>query len=56
MGKRATAVFYAEPASDATNLFPQSQTFYAPAAGQPGDKIPDAVFFDLHQNSEKKTR
>jgi hypothetical protein len=40
-------VFFADPPSDATNLFAKRQVFHGGALVTPPDKIPEGVFFDL---------
>ena len=44
-----SATFIAEPPSGATNLFPKSVTYRGKSGYQEGDRIPAAVFFDLHK-------
>jgi len=43
------AVFFAEPDSTTTNLFPKSQSFKIPAAFYYAPKAPDGVFFDMRK-------
>ncbi len=43
-------VFTAEPIRASTNLYPQRIVFHGPALFQPGDKIPQKLFFDLHKS------
>lgn len=44
---RPVAIFYADPPSDATNLFSQEQSFAVPAIFVRPPPIPRAVFFDM---------
>lgn len=41
------AVFYAEPPSTSTNLFPQHQVFHGGTMATPSSKAPEALLFDL---------
>lgn len=40
-------VFFADPPSGHTNLFPKRQVFHAETEFRPGDRIPVGIFFDL---------
>lgn len=40
-------VFFAEPSSSQTNLYPKSQVFHSGTSFTPADRIPLGIFFDL---------
>jgi len=44
---QCVVVFTAEPPSGATNLFTKKEVYHGNAQFQPGDKVPDGIFFDL---------
>lgn len=46
----AVAVFEAEPPAADTNLFKQQVTYDGDAHFKHADKVPDAVFFDMHKH------
>lgn len=41
------AVFFCDPPTGSTNLYPQKQVFHRPTPFTAGDKVPQGVFFDL---------
>jgi len=48
--RQPLAIFIAEPPFGQTNLFRQEVSYRGQAKFQTPDKVPDAVFFDMHKS------
>jgi len=47
-------VVTAEPPSEATNLYVQRQVFHSGTIATASDKVPQALFFDMHKKPAPK--